>query len=215
MCRYRYVFFDLDGTLADTDLLVIECFYQLFQHYYPSKKVPFRLLTSFSGPSLKDTLTTHFSSFDLETLMKEYQSISLPRYDIFATLYPGIPELLLDLKSKGVKLAIITSKMKNATDKTIAILDLKNIFDYIVTLDDVTKPKPDAEGINKALAYFSSSKAETLYVGDAYSDLLAAQSAGIDCALVSWNIRGRLNINSTYYVSTPDELKEVILHGKE
>lgn len=212
MCNYHYVFFDLDGTIADTDLLVVESYRRLFRHYYPHQKIPFRLLASFSGPSLKSTITKYFPDYDLNSLLEEFKSISLPLYEVFASLYLGIESMLQELKRRGVKIALITSKMRTATEMTFKILNLEGIFDCVITLDDVHNPKPDPEGIKKALDFFQASPSDTIYVGDADSDFLAAKNANIDCALVSWNIRGRLHAFPKYYVDSPDELLEVIFN---
>lgn len=210
MNKYKYVFFDLDGTLADTDLLVVESYLQLFKKYYPQQKVDFRLLTSFSGPSLKDTITAHFPHEDCQKLIEEFKCISVPLYSVFASLYDDILLLLQEFKKRNIKTAIITSKLRSATTVTMNILGLNDYIDYVVCLDDVTKPKPDPMGMNAAIAFFNANKKEVLYVGDAYTDLLTAQNAGVDCALVSWNIRGHLNCQPQYYVNNVQELIEVI-----
>ena len=77
---YKYILFDLDGTLADTDLLVVEGFLRFYRKYKPGEKVPFRLLASFSGPTLKETFERYFPSYNSDELVKDFKAFSLPLY---------------------------------------------------------------------------------------------------------------------------------------
>lgn len=214
---YKYILFDLDGTLADTDLLVVEGFLRFYRKYKPGEKVPFRLLASFSGPTLKETFEKHFPSYNADELVKDFKAFSLPLYQTFVEIYPGTFEGLQVLKEHGIRIAVITSKMRDPSLRTLNNLGLTPYVDLLIAWDDVTKPKPDTEGIERALKFFHAEKKDTLFVGDGVGDFLAAKNAALDVAMVSWNIRGKLpNVTPTYYVSTWKELVEVILtHGEK
>lgn len=211
---YSYVFFDLDGTLADTDLLVVESYLSIYRTYRSHTKVPFRLLASFSGPSLYEVMKREFPEQDTKTLIHSFQQYSWPRYDVFAEHYPHVMDMLHTCKEKGIKMAVITSKLKGPTMHTFEILGLQDYMDYVVALDDVQYPKPHPEGILKAIDYFHADKKDILYVGDAKTDMEAAQNAQVDGCLVTWNLRGKQSIPSDYVVHDPNQLLEVILHGK-
>lgn len=211
---YKLVLFDLDGTLADTDLLIVEGFLHFFRKY-KNEKVSLDLLASFSGPSLKDSMNKCFPAYNSEELIQEFKDYTWPMYDTFISLYEGMNIVLKALKEKDIKVGIITSKMRIATEKTMIQLAIDEYIDYVISLEDVSVPKPNPEGVYKALEYFQISKCDTLFVGDAISDLLAATNASIDCCLVSWNLRGRhSNVSPKYYVNNYQELMEVILNGK-
>lgn len=215
MMSYSYVFFDLDGTLADTDLLVVESYLHIYRTYRPQTKVPFRLLASFSGPSLYEVMKREFPEQDTQELIRAFQQYSWPRYEVFAEQYPHMLETLKICKEKGIKMAVITSKLKTPTLHTFQILGLQDYIDYAVTLDDVKCPKPHPEGILKALHYFQADKKDILYVGDAKTDMEAARNAGVDSCLVTWNLRGSQAVQANYIVQHPHQLLEVILHGKQ
>lgn len=214
---YKYILFDLDGTLADTDLLVVEGFLRFYRKYKPGEKVPFRLLASFSGPTLKETFEKHFPSYHSDELVEVFKTFSLPLYQTFVETYPGTFEGLQILKEHGIRIAVITSKMRDPSLRTLNNLGLTPYVDLLIAWDDVIKPKPDTEGIERALKFFNAEKKDTLFVGDGVNDFLAAKNASLDVAMVSWNIRGKLaNVTPTYYVSTWKELVEVILtHGEK
>ena len=211
---YKCILFDLDGTLADTDLLVVEGFLHFFREY-KKEKVTLETLASFSGPSLKESFSKHFPGYDVNELIEKFREYTWPMYDTYIELYEGMEEVLDTLKSKGFKLGIVTSKMKIATEKTLNEINIGHYFDYVISIEDVSAPKPNPEGVLKSMEFFNSSREETLFIGDAVSDLLTANNAGIDCCLVSWNLRGRhKNVNPKFYIDSPTQLLEVILNGK-
>lgn len=214
---YKYILFDLDGTLADTDLLLVEAFLQFYRKFKPNEKVSFRLLASFSGPTLTEIFEKYFPSYNSEELIEVFKTFSLPLYNTFVEAYKGTFEGLKKLKEHGIHIAVITSKKREPSLRTIESIGLTPYVDLLVAWDDVIKPKPDTEGIERALKFFNAEKKDTLFVGDGINDFFAAKNASLDVAMVSWNIRGKLsNVTPTYYVSTWKELVEVILtHGEK
>lgn len=155
---YKYILFDLDGTLADTDLLVVEGFLRFYRKYKPGEKVPFRLLASFSGPTLKETFEKYFPSYNADELVKDFKAFSLPLYQTFVETYPGTFEGLQVLKEHGIRIGVITSKMRDPSLRTLNNLGLTPYVDLLIAWDDVIKPKPDTEGIERALEFFHAEK---------------------------------------------------------
>ena len=90
---YRCIIFDLDGTLADTDFMVVDAYLKMFKKYRPDYKPSFKELASFSGPTLKDVFNDYFKGNDIESLLKEFRDISLPMYFTHTGLYKGIKHL--------------------------------------------------------------------------------------------------------------------------
>ena len=149
--KLNAILFDLDGTLADTDLLVVEGFLRFYRKYKPGEKVPFRLLASFSGPTLKETFERYFPSYNSDELVKDFKTFSLPLYQTFVETYPDTFEGLQILKEHGIRIGVITSKMRDPSLRTLNNLGLTPYVDLLIAWDDVTKPKPDTEGIERAL----------------------------------------------------------------
>ncbi|MFH1895196.1 MAG: HAD family hydrolase [archaeon] len=88
----------------------------------------------------------------------------------------GIKDLLEFLKEKKIKSGVITNRTKTT------VLDyhkLSGFFDVIVTATDVIEPKPSPEGIKKALKKLNVKAEETIFVGDAETDIQAGESAGV------------------------------------
>lgn len=207
MKQYKVMLFDMDGTLADTDPMLVETFNILYDRYKGGNRRPPEEIYYFSGPPIRETLTKEFPEYDLEFMFDVFHKISRKLYDTHIFPYPNERETLLKLKEKGVKLGIVTNKMHDLTLVALKIINLEDIFDVIVGYDDVKIGKPNEEGMLKAINYFGEKIEETLYVGDNVIDLESANNAGVDCCLVSWGPRVLPNnINPTFTIKSYEEL---------
>ena len=102
-----------------------------------------------------------------------------------ATLYPGAVETLRQVRSKSLKLGLVTNNSRSGTDLTLKRLHLKPLFDAIVTRDDCDEMKPSPAPILKILTELGISPEEAILVGDSAMDVIAARAAGIRSAAVS------------------------------
>ncbi|MGN0437838.1 MAG: HAD family hydrolase [Lachnospiraceae bacterium] len=99
-------------------------------------------------------------------------------------LYPGVKEILTDLKNNGYQIGIVTTKFTYRIESIFEKYGLTGILDTIIGGDVVTKKKPDPEGIMKALGELDCEKEQVLYVGDSIVDAKCAKSANVDFAAV-------------------------------
>lgn len=190
MPKYKYLLFDLDGTIADTDEMIVQTMYALYDLYRNGKRTPREEIYYFSGPPIYETLNKEFPGCDQEFMHSEFRRISLAMYPKLVKTYPHVKEVLTRLKEKGYKLGIITNKIHSSTLYCLDILGLNNLFDCLICYDDVINPKPNKEPIMKAMEQLNaSSLQEVLYIGDNKSDYLTAKNALVDCALVNWGPR--------------------------
>lgn len=188
--RYELILFDMDGTLIDTDELIAQTFFRLYDKYNFEKRASREKMIYFSGPPIREILAKEFPQVDKEQIFKEFHSISWELYPRYIFLYPFEKEVLLELKKLNYRLGIVTNKMHKTTEYCLKLLDLENIFDVVVGIDDVKNPKPHQEGISLAMKILNQpEKSKVLYIGDNSSDFLTCQNAGVDCVLVSWGPR--------------------------
>ena len=187
--KYDVILFDMDGTVADSDPMIKEAMHILYDKYRNGIRTPDEQIIYFSGPPIRDTLKKEFPDLDQNFIFDEFHRESFKLYATHVFRYPDSKAVLLNLKEEGFKLGIVTNKIHSLTEYALKCIGLENIFDYIIGIDDVWKPKPCGEGILKSIEYFKSSKERTLYVGDNKSDLDTASDAGVDCCLVSWGPR--------------------------
>ena len=181
--------FDLDGTLIDTNELIISTYLHTLEKYYPGKYTREDVLP-FLGPTLHEV----FGEMDpdrVEEMVLEYRTYNLANHDALVKEFVGVMETIETLKKKGYKLAIVTTKREDVAFKGLRLMKLDSYFDVMIAYDHVKKVKPDPEPIFLALEKLGSKPEETLMVGDNFHDVLAGKNAGTKTAGVAWTIKGR------------------------
>jgi len=92
---------------------------------------------------------------------------------------PQAISLIESLKDKGIKLAIFSSNTRKVVETILRIIDKLDSFESIVTIEDISKNKPDPEGLHKTLWACKVSRDRALFIGDGQRDLEAGKRAGI------------------------------------
>ena len=211
--KYELILFDLDGTVADTDEMIVQTMNYLYDKYRNGKRTPREEIYYFSGPPIYDTLTKEFPDQDFDFMFQEFVKESSKNYPKYVTLYPHTKETLLKLKENGYKLGIITNKMHNPTLMCLKLIGLEGIFDSLVCYDDVSNPKPHKDTVDMAMKELNvSDYTKVLYIGDNKIDLDTANNAGIDGVLVTWGPR-KLgpSLKPTFFISSYEELERRLL----
>lgn len=183
------ILFDLDGTLIDTNELIISSFLHTLNKFYPGKYQREDVLP-FMGPTLHET----FSGIDQERvqeLIDTYREYNISNHDLLVKEFEGVFETVQWLKQEGYKLGIVTTKMSNVVMMGLKLTKLDQFFDVIVAIDHVTNPKPHPEPIEKALQQLDAKPEEALMVGDNHHDIVGGKNAGTKTAGVAWSAKGR------------------------
>lgn len=215
MNKYDLILFDMDGTIADTDDVIVDSFIALYDELNIKKRKTREELYYYSGPSLKTTLPKEFPGYDLEFLLKRYREISVALYKKEMKLYKDEIEVLSNLKKAGFKLGIVTNKVRSSSNITLEILGITDLFDCMVCFDEIKNGKPNPEGIQKAMEIMNiTEKQRVIYVGDNEIDYQTAANSNVDSMLVTWGPR-KLNrdLNVTYFVSSFKEMEGVFVNG--
>lgn len=184
----KAIIFDLDGTLLNTDTLIQKSFIHVFKKYKPDYTLSQEELLSFLGPSLKETFSRYFDKTMVEELINYYREFNHSHHEDYVTIYPYVKETLLKLKELGYPLGIVTTKVKDAVYIGLDLFDLTDCFDVIIGHDDVSRSKPDPEGIFKALKALNVD--DGYYIGDNVTDIQAGKNAGMKTIGVKWSPKG-------------------------
>ena len=124
--------------------------------------------------------------------------------------YDGIQEVLLTLRQRGCRLAVVSNKFDAATKELC-----KHFFPHSI---EVAVGEHEAEGIRKkpapdtvieALSQLGVSADNAVYVGDSDVDLQTARNAGLPCISVLWGFRDKdflLAHGATTFITSPQEL---------
>ena len=174
------IIFDLDGTLLDTEKIIVASFEEVLGKYKPDLVLTEQDKVSFLGPTLAESFQKYAPEFDTEMLVEEYRTANRRLHDAgLVKPIPHVPELLEQLSNEGYKMCIASSKKKETCLAGLQICGLDKYFDVIVGVEQVSKPKPDKESLVKAYQQMGFSMADTIYVGDSGSDVACARNAGV------------------------------------
>lgn len=201
--------FDLDGTLIDSKKSVVDAVYYTAQKYAPGH-FSYQAIESRFGESWNEYIKQLQVDNERE-VYEDYMRYLIMHHDETVAIFPGVKEGLLELKKDGLKLAIVTNKERILTEHGLRAFGLDTLFDAVVTVDDVTKGKPDPEPINRAMEELQLKKEEALMIGDTTYDVLAAQRAGIDVAVVDWHQTYCSRLTPTYCFHSMKEIVRAVL----
>ena len=127
--------------------------------------------------------------------------------------YDGIPELLKELKDRGVAIAVASNKYESAVKRLIARFFPEIEFSSVCGQIDGYPAKPDPSFVFRVLTDCPTPKAEVLYAGDSAIDVETAYRACVDSAAVAWGFRPMHELtsaNPTHIVSEPAEILKLI-----
>jgi pyrophosphatase PpaX len=187
------VIFDIDGTLTRTNQLIFASFNHVAEKYLGTRLAPEEIISLF-GPPEEGGLAKLLAQDQVPEAMDDLCGFYGAHHASMAGVHPGIPELLCFLKERGIRLAVFTGKGNRTTAITLAALGLAERFEMVVSGSDVTRHKPDPEGIAKVLDAFGIPAERVLMVGDAVSDIRASRSAGVRAAAVLWDSVDRTRV---------------------
>ncbi|GAF14006.1 pyrophosphatase PpaX [Bacillus sp. JCM 19046] len=188
------ILFDLDGTLIDTNELIIRSFIHTLEEDYPGKYTRETVLP-FIGPSLYETFSS-INATKTDQFITKYRQYNHKHHDELVVIFPGVLEGIKQLHAQGFKLAIVTTKISQTALMGLKLTGLDRYFDVLVGLDHVQHEKPHPEPLFKALEQLQSTPDKTLMVGDNSHDIEAGKNAGTKTAAVGWAIKGRSYIES-------------------
>ena len=214
MYHYKYYIWDFDGTLVNTNDVILESFRATFEHYLGETK-PVEYITTFFGEPLVNSMKREFPGVDPAEAMEYYRNFQKEHADQLVKSIPGIPELLEEMDRLGIRQYIVTSRTRESTLGYLKMFGLEKYFIDMVTCDDDIKPKPDADPALKALAKAGCEKDQVIFVGDGLFDIKCANNAVVPSCLVGWRITGDENHRVgdaawDYYAETPEDLRKLL-----
>lgn len=178
--RKDYVLLDWDGCLAKT----LDVWLKVYKEVINERDIQVnddldfveksfgKWEKGFEEVGVKDSVVAY-----KEALQKVEEEI------VKVELYPNAVDLLRDLKSKGKKLALLTSSFRHLVYPAIENHGLQGYFDYILTKDETKIPKPDPWIIDFALEWLGGERAQSVMVGDSDHDMLLGKNAKVTTIL--------------------------------
>jgi pyrophosphatase PpaX len=198
----RIVLFDLDGTLLDTNELIIQSFQYTYKKHL-EKEVPREEIIKTFGEILKNTFERECKGC-VEEALGTYRHFQMLNFNKLITIHTGVKEGLKALHRKGYKLGVVTSRLNDSALKGLRMFDIEHYFDSIIGASDTNKHKPDPTPIYMALEELGGDPKEAVMIGDSPYDILCAKNAGVQSIVVSWSALPR----EMYMQYHPDHVVE-------
>lgn len=215
---YRYILFDLDGTLTDSREGIVRCVRETIAEC-GGPQLEEETLSRFIGPPLQDSFI-RFCGYSPEQAEEAVERFRL-RYEPVGQYEnrpaPGMAELMSRLREKGCVLALASSKPENLCVSICAR------FGFTPHLSALVGSPPDRDWEKedvvretmRQLGLTADDASQVLMVGDRKFDVLGAAACGVDCAGVEffgYAPEGELEeAGAVAVVSTPEELEAFIL----
>jgi len=203
--------FDVDGTLVPNVNALIELFQDLVKKYL-KKNLSRDEVLSLWGPPDNEIFKTIFP----DDIRKQAWPEFLERYENGHPIegYFSKDQFQL-LKDKFRYLAVFTGKGKITCEITLNKIGLTEVFDIILTGNDVKRSKPYPDALFQILEFLNLKKNQTLFLGDSHLDIIAGKAAGILTAGALWGsaeVEKLINSKPDYLFQTPPQFMNFILH---
>jgi pyrophosphatase PpaX len=213
MHQLQTVLFDLDGTLIDSVRLILDSYHHtLTQHGLPARTDE-EWLKGVGTPLHVQFADWRDSPEQLEAMIATYREYNLKHHDRMVTVYPGVVEVVREIKAAGRQTGLVTSKNRQGALRGLKLVGLEALIDILVCADEVSNPKPHPEPVKKAVELLGADPGSTVYVGDSIHDMHAGRAAGVRTAAALWGPFGRSHLESAdpdYWLVTPRDLMELV-----
>lgn len=214
---YKFVIFDLDGTLLNTlEDLGNAGNFALFEQGFPTHEI--EKYKYFVGNGIPKLIERILPEEKREEYFEKTYRLFCDYYDAhkrdYTRPYEGIPELLKKLSASGIRTAVVTNKDDEFAKKLISDIFGSLIERTYGSIEGIPK-KPDPYLVNVAISDFGANKSDVLYVGDSGVDMETAINAGLDSCGVLWGFRDRdelIGFGAKNVVTDPLELLNIILN---
>lgn len=180
------VLFDFDGTIMDTNDVIIGS----WQHVYKTlrgEEGDLEYILSTFGEPLEYSMETSFPEVSVDESVKIYRDWHRERFLDMIKLFPGVREMLQEVKARGYKTAIASSRLRFTLNQGLDKYDLGKYFDTVVAVEDAENGKPAPDIVLNTLERLDSKPETSIMVGDSRLDILCAHNAGVPAVLVGWS----------------------------
>jgi len=190
--------FDFDGTLAYSEQAYRAAFLHSIERHTGvlPNAVEFRDYWNVTPHEVlrrygEELLEEMFASFEEHYYATHHQHL---------IAYDGVEELLSNLREQGASVGIVSLKPRRAGDLELDIIGLRRLIGLAIWGDDVERPKPEPDGVLRAMADLGADPRSTLVIGDSPADIMMGRAAGTRTAAAMWGGSSRERL----FAASPD-----------
>lgn len=209
----KTVIFDLDGTLLNTlDDLADSTNYALSRFGYPTRTI--EEVRQFVGNGVAKLIERAIPEGKNNPNFEKCLAIFKENYaqNMYnkTAPYNGIIEMLSNLKSKGIKIAVVSNKFDLAV-KELCKKYFEGFIDFAAGENEAQgiKKKPAPDTVISVLNEFNFAPEDAVYVGDSDVDIMTAKNSKMPCISVTWGFRDEkflLENGATILINAPSEI---------
>lgn len=209
----KAVIFDLDGTLLNTlDDLADSTNYALSRFGYPTRTID--EVRQFVGNGVAKLIERAIPEGKNNPNFEKCLAIFKENYaqNMYnkTAPYNGIIEMLSNLKSKGIKIAVVSNKFDLAV-KELCKKYFEGFIDFAAGENEAQgiKKKPAPDTVISVLNKFNFASEDAVYVGDSDVDIMTAKNSKMPCISVTWGFRDEkflLENGATILINAPSEI---------
>lgn len=209
----KAVIFDLDGTLLNTlDDLADSTNYALSRFGYPTRTID--EVRQFVGNGVAKLIERAIPEGKNNPNFEKCLAIFKENYaqNMYnkTAPYNGIIEMLSNLKSKGIKIAVVSNKFDLAV-KELCKKYFEGVIDFAAGENEAQgiKKKPAPDTVISVLNEFNFAPEDAVYVGDSDVDIMTAKNSKMPCISVTWGFRDEkflLENGATILINAPSEI---------
>ena len=227
----KYIIFDFDGTLANTNDIIVASWQATYEHYL-GHTLPVREIEASFGEILVNTIGRMIPDAPVNEVVdfyRSYQDSHQQEYEVY--VFEGVRELLEQLRARGCIIGVGTSRTAYSFRNYMKKLEMDQLVDEVVTMNDVSSHKPDPETIDALLKKMMANAGEpydecsgipehvrdaAVMIGDTKYDIGCANNAGVDSVIVGWShyvdeeAMLAEGFVPTYRIDAPEQLLEMI-----
>lgn len=201
--QYKHIIFDLDGTLIDTELAVLQSLQETLKEIQNKDYTKEELNFVLGIPG--ETALQKLNISDIENVKSVWEK-KFKNHFSKIRLFPYVCQLISDLKSMGLKVGIITSKTRKEYVDDFIPFGLGGKIDISLCIDDYETPKPSSKAMKLYLEYAKINPQEAIYIGDTIYDYDCAKGASVDFGLAVWGCKSFKGIAAKYFFNSPEEI---------
>lgn len=209
--RYKNYIFDFDYTLGDATKGIIQSVHHALGKMGMPLPSPDRVRQTVGMP-LTDAFTFFTGDRD-PGLQASFVKLFGEKADRVMTqntvLFADTMEVLALLRAKGAGLGIVSTKYRYRLLQIMDKFDMGPLIDVIVGSDDVKNPKPDPEGLLRAMESLGTARQDVLYIGDSTIDIETAKRAGVDFVAVTTGVTAREAFFPFPHIAIVDSLSAI------